>query len=244
MFKKILCLVMFSFIALLLIQSIRYAVVDKVLFPIVNAQAEATHTPESLLRAAELKYYIGKSSETKEFLAQILKIPDIKKHTKVYNRAYLLLGHTFYEEYDFNNAFKAYYLLLRNDPKNKDALRKSVRILMATGKPEVALPLVNRYLKEKKEDPFALTERCAIYTRMGKLMEAGADCQTAVKARRGYTRALYDYAVVLNNIGFKKESEDYFRQAKLRDKFIKSREEIEADMLNAGKKDAQDEEGK
>lgn len=235
MFKKIFCLVMFLFLSLLLIQNVRDFVADRILFPIVNTQAEKSNNPELMLYAARLKFYITDYDRTKEIIAKILKTPNIKNNKKVYEKSYLILGHTFYEEHDYANAFKAYYLLLKSEPRNKDALRKSVRILMAGNKAEAAIPLINYYLSKKPNDPFALVERCAVYTRLGKLIDAGRDCETAVKARRGYARGLYDYAVALDRIGFKKEAADYFKQATLRSKHIKPREEIEADMLNAGK---------
>lgn len=235
MLKRIIYLVFLISLSLLLIESIRYKIADKIIYPLVHGIGVQNNYADAIIWGGNIKRYVKKFDDAKKDYIYVIKKEDLSKQKNALEMAYLNLGHTFYKIGDYSNAAKAYYLTLKKNPGNKDALLPFVRINMAYENSSQIIPIVQSFISTDIKDSIGFTELCALYNRLEEFDVARVNCQNAIKNDKNYARAHYDYGVALLSLGFNKDSEKEFKLAKKLQPNIKSREKLEEIMLSVKK---------
>lgn len=231
MFKKIVYLVVLIILSLCVIEPVRIYILNNWFYPSMSIIARDKQDYMLYLKCGQIKIMTKEYDEAINNFKAILKNASTSDHKHEKLLAYYYLGNAFYLKEDYDNALKAYVVVLKNDPGNKKALKKFSRIKMAKGDYVSLYPFVNAYIKEKPKDSFGHCERCALLTRLGKFSHARKSCEEAISIRKGYARAHYDLAVLYEKQGFKELAEKEYTLARKNQPRIKSREELEA-LLN------------
>ncbi len=231
MIKKIVYLIVLVMLSLCLVERVRLAVLESCVYPILYSQAEANSNYMLYIKCGQIKLMAKDYDAAQDLFTTVLSKATTSEHKREKLLAYYYLGNTFYEAEDYENALKAYVVVLKNEPGHRKALRKFVRIKMAMGEYISPYRFVTSYIKTKPKDSFGYTERCAILTRLNKFAAARVDCEKAIELRRTDARAHYDYAELMAKQGFKDLAADEYKEARAIQRKIKSREELEK-MLN------------
>lgn len=231
MFKKIVYLVVLIILSLCVVERVRIHIFDNWVFPSMYSTAKKDNNYMLYIKCGQIKLMAKDYNSAKSIFLTVLKGANSTNDKRVKNLAYYYLGNTFYETEEYDNALKAYAVVLKNDPGNRKALNKFSRIKMAKGEYVSLYPFINEYIKVKPKDSFGYVERCALLTRLDKLPHARKSCEQALEIRKGNARAHYDLAVVYEKQGFKDMAADEFKIARKNQPKIKSREELE-EMLN------------
>ncbi len=234
MFKKIVYLVVLIILSLCVIENVRVTILNKCVFPSMYTTAQKKMDYKALNRCGQIKFMAREYEAAENIFLSVLKNASTSEYKNEKQKAYLYLADTYYETSDYDDALKAYAVVLKNDPANRKALRKFSRIKMAKGDYVSLYPFVVAYIKAKPNDSFGYTENCALLTRLDKFSLARKYCEQALQIRRGNARAHYDYAVLLERQGFKDLAREEYKQAKFQQAKIRPREELE-EMLNVNK---------
>lgn len=235
MFKKIVYLVVLIILSMCVVERVRVAILDKCFFPSMYLRAQKTDNYKTYLKCAQIKILARDYERAETILLTVLRNATTQEYKAEKQKAFFYLGNSYFETGDYDDALKAYAVVLKNEPGNRKALKNFARIKMAKGEYVSLYPFVTAYIKAKPKDSFGYTENCALLTRIGKYSQARQFCQKAIEIRRGSARAHYDYAVLYDKMGFKDLARDEMKQAKAQQAKIKSREELEA-MLEIDKK--------
>lgn len=239
MFKKIVYLVVLIVLSLCVIENVRVTILNKCVFPSMYMTAQKKQDYKSLVRCGQIKFMAREYDTAQTIFLSVLRNASTSEHKKEKQDAFYHLANTYYETEDYDNALKAYAVVLKNEPGNRKALRKFARIKMAKGDYVSLYPFIAAYIKTKPNDSFGYTEGCALLTRLDKFPQARKFCEQAIQIRRGNARAHYDYAILLEKQGFKELAAEQYKEAKAQQSKIKSREELEA-MLNVNKENVED----
>lgn len=234
MFKKIVYLVVLIILSLCVIENVRVTILNKCVFPSMYTTAQKHQDYKAMVRCGQIKYMAREYETAQTIFLAVLRNASTSDYKDEKQKAFFHLANTYYEIGDYDNALKAYAVVLKNEPSNRKALRKFARVKMAKGDYASLYPFVAAYIKAKPNDSFGYTEGCALLTRLDKFAQARKFCEQAIQIRRGNARAHYDYAVLLEKQGFKDLAAEEYKQAKMQQTKIKSREELEA-MLEINK---------
>ncbi|MCM1010118.1 MAG: tetratricopeptide repeat protein [Fusobacterium sp.] len=234
MFKKIVYLVVLIILSLCVIENVRVTILNKCVFPSMYTTAQRKMDYKALNRCGQIKFMAREYDTAQTIFLSVLRNASTSEYKKEKQNAFFHLANTYYETGDYDNALKAYAVVLKNEPGNRKALRKFARVKMAKEDYVSLYPFVAAYIKAKPNDSFGYTEGCALLTRLEKYPQARKFCEQALQIRRGNARAHYDYAVLLEKIGHKDLAADQYKEAFAQQSKIKSREELEA-MLNVNK---------
>jgi len=231
MVKKIIYLVVLILLSLCVIEGVRVAIAEAVVYPILYSLAEKQDNFRLYIKCGQIKIMAKKYDEAREDLTYVIENSVTSKDKRNKVLALYYLGNTFYEEEDYDEALTAYAAVLKLDPINKKALKKFSRIKMAMGEYVSLYPYISAYVREKPKDSFGWAERCAVLTRLDKFTAARQCCEKAIELRKSNARAHLDYAILLEKRGFKDLAKREYTEAYAYQKRIKTREELE-DMLN------------
>lgn len=234
MFKKIVYLVVLIILSLCVVERIRVSILEKCFYPSMYITAQKHSNYKLYLRCGQIKYMAKDYDMAQKIFTLVLRKATTSEHKKEKLQAFYYLGNTFYEMGKYDDALKAYAVVLKNEPDNRKALRKFSRIKMAKEEYVSLYPFIVSYIKAKPNDSFGYSEQCAVLTRLNKIVPARKACEKAIEIRRGNARAHYDYAVLLKQMGFKDLAEKEYQEAIANQRKIKSREELEK-MLNIQK---------
>ena len=230
MIKKIIYLVVLILLSLCVIESVRIMLADKFFYPIVSGIAKNSTNYDLKVNCGRMKLFAKDYDVAEEIFVDIIENAPILTDKAAKYKAFYELGNVYYETEQYIEAAKAYELVLRNNIKNRKALKKFVRIKMAQKDYITAYRFVNTYVKEKPNDAFGHAEKCAILTRFGKFSAARVSCEKAIEIRKGYARAHYDYAVLLKSQGFNDLAQKEYDLAISHSRHIKSRGELEKSL--------------
>ena len=231
MFKKIVYLVVLIILSLCVVERVRVYILGNWFFPSMYTMAQRNNNYMLYIKCGQIKLMAKDYDDAKNIFMTVLRNASTIDNKRVKILAFYYLGNTFYENEEYDNALKAYAVVLRNEPSNRKALKKFSRIKMAKKEYVSLYPFINAYIKAKPKDAFGYSERCAVLTRLNKLPQARKSCEEAILIRRGFARAHYDLAIIYEKQGFKDLAQDEYTIARKNQPRIKSREELE-DMLN------------
>lgn len=234
MFKKIVYLVVLIILSLCVIENVRVTILNKCVFPSMYTTAQKKQDYKSIVRCGQIKFMAKEYDAAQTIFLGVLRNASTSEHKDEKQNAFYHLANTYYETGAYDDALKAYAVVLKNEPSNRKALRKFARIKMAKGDYVSLYPFVVAYIKAKPNDSFGYTENCALLTRLEKYSLARRYCEQAIQIRRGNARAHYDYAVLLEKQGFKDLAAEEYKQARFQQSKIRPREELEA-MLEIDK---------
>ena len=230
MVKKIIYLVILIILSLCVVEKIRMAILDNAVFPIFDAISKDSTKYDMRVKCGQIKLYVRDYETAETILMEVIQQASTMTNKKEKYKAFYELGNVYYEMENYEDAVKAYELVLRENPTHRKALRKFARIKMAMRDYIPVYRYVNAYVKAKPDDAFGHTERCAVLTRLGKFSAARQSCEKALEIRKGYARAHYDFAVLLNAQGFKDLAKNELEEAIRHQPHIKSRNQIEKGM--------------
>lgn len=231
MFKKIVYLVVLIILSLCVFENVRVYILTNWFYPSMYLTARKDNNYMLYVKCGQIKLMAKEYDDAKNIFMTVLRDANSTENKREKLLAFYYLGNTFYENEEYDNALKAYAVVLKNDPANRKALRKYSRIKMAKGENASLYPFINAYIKAKPKDSFGYSEQCAVLTRLNKLSQARKACEQALEIRRGNARAHYDLAVVYEKQGFKDLAQEEYNLARKNQPKIKSREELE-EMLN------------
>ena len=213
MIKKLIYLVILIILSLCVVEKIRMAILDNAVFPVFNAISKDSTNYGMRVACGQMKLYVRQYETAEEILLEVIQQASTMTNKKDKYKAFYELGNVYYEMENYEDAVKAYELVLRENPAHRKALRKFARVKMAMKDYIPVFRYVNAYVKAKPEDAFGHGERCAVLTRLGKFSAARQSCEKAIEIRKGYARAHYDFAVLLNAQGFKDLAKEELEQA-------------------------------
>lgn len=231
MFKKIVYLVVLIILSLCVVENVRVYIFENWFFPSMYLTAKKDNNYMLYIKCGQIKLMAKDYDSAKSIFMTVLRDANSAENKRVKILAYYYLGNTFYVTEDYENALKAYAVVLKNEPGNRKALNKFSRIKMAKGEYVSLYPFVSAYIKAKPKDSFGYTERCALLSRLNKLSYARQSCEQALEIRKGNARAHYDLGDVYAKQGFNGLAEEQYNLARKNQPKIKSREELE-EMLN------------
>lgn len=230
MFKKIVYLVILVILSLCVVERVRLYILENWFYPSMYITAQKNNNYMLYIKCGQIKLLAKEYQDAKAIFMTVLRNANTTDNKRIKTLAFYYLGNTFYETGEYDNALKAYAVVLKNEPANRKALKKFSRIKMAKEEYVSLYPFINAYIKAKPKDAFGYCERCALLTRLNKLPQARKSCEEAIAIRKGYARAHYDMAVVYEKQGFKDLAAEEYNLARKNQPRIKSREELE-DML-------------
>lgn len=231
MFKKIVYLVVLIILSLCVVERVRVYILKNWFFPSMYTMAQRNNNYMLYIKCGQIKLMAKDYDDAKNIFMTVLRNASTADNKRVKILAFYYLGNTFYENEEYDNALKAYAIVLKNEPSNRKALTKFSRIKMAKEEYVSLYPFINAYIKAKPKDAFGYCERCAVLTRLNKLPQARKACEEAIAIRRGYARAHYDMAIIYEKQGFSDLAKEEYTLARKNQPRIKSREELE-EMLN------------
>lgn len=230
MIKKIIYLIVLIILSLCVIESVRISIFDNVAYPLCDAVTKDSTNYNLRIVCGQMKLYTREYDTAEEIFVDVIKHTSSMNNKKEKYKAVYELGNVYYEREQYEEAVKAFEIVLKENPAHRKALKKFSRIKMAMKDYIPVFRYVGEYVKLKPNDAFGHSEKCAVLTRLGKFSAARISCEKALEIRKGYARAHYDYAVLLNAQGFKDLAEKEYKEAIAHSRHIKSRNELEKSL--------------
>ena len=141
MIKKIIYLVVLILLSLCVIESVRIMLVDKFFYPIVSGIAKNSTNYDLKVNCGRMKLFAKDYDAAEEIFVDIIENAPILTDKAAKYKAFNELGNVYYETEQYIEAAKAFELVLRDNIKNRKALKKFVRIKMAQRDYITAYPL-------------------------------------------------------------------------------------------------------
>ena len=172
-----------------------------------NAIAADPRNPEFRGALARLYLAEGRKSQAEEYLRQASReFPDNPL-------GYRMLGDFYYATGDADKATWEYAAILREHPKDLQAKKNYIQLLIQKARVDEAQVLDDEILQNNPQDSDALVYRGQIQMQQNHLSDANSTLATAVKIDSGNAFAHYYLGVALEKLGNGTSAENEWRQA-------------------------------